>query len=269
MDITDRQTLEHALAETYAQGWDRVADYREVRAASSHPDRPVVDVVRSRGLSKNVAYDWSNDKYAPDPVKAIHKADDRGWLDLDWTEPPFTGLNVLVAWVFAGGSINQLYEPAWTVRQREHTPLETAFYEAGLTMKAVHQRSEKRTAEYRPSENAALVGRFLVALGAPRGKKARQRISLPAYLDDAPYMARLDFARAYVYHRGTLRPDKPASPVQIGETRNVEYIDELGAFFRDVVGNPDWIRASGDSMLLLRRRAAAMLCAEPLFGDWL
>lgn len=53
-------------------------------------------------------------------------------------------------------------------------------------------------------------------------------------------MTRLDFARAYVYHRGTLRDDRPTSPVQMREERDVAYMDELREFFRDVVGNPDW-----------------------------
>lgn len=176
---------------------------------------------------------------------------------------------MLVAWIFAGGSISRLFEPAWTVRQRDHTPLETAFYEADITVKAVHQREESYIGEYRPSNEGALIGRMFVALGAPQGEKALQRITLPSYHDAAPYMTRLDFARAYVYHRGTLRNDKPTSPVQIREDLDVDYIDELVEFFGDVVEDPDWIRRAGDEMLLLRRRGAAMLCSDPLFGTWL
>lgn len=269
MDITERQQVERALADTYEEGARRLDDYRAVKVAATTSGETMKDVAESRGFSVDTAYDWNQDRRAPDPVKAIEAAGERGWLDLEWTEPPFTGLNVLVAWIFAGGSINQLYTPSWTVRQREHTPLETAFYEAGITVKAVHQGERKRATEYRPADQGTLVGRLLVAFGAPRGEKARQRISLPPYLDNAPYMVRLDFARAYVYHRGTLREDKPTSPVQLREERDIGYMDELVEFFRDVVGDPDWIRRGGDDMLLLRRRGAAMLCADPLFGSWL
>lgn len=269
MDITDRQQLERALAGTYEDGERQLDDYRAVKTAAATPDETMKAVAEKRGFPVAKAHDWNQGQYAPNPVKAIQKADDRGWLDLEWTEAPFTGWNVLVAWIFAGGSVNQVFEPTWTVRQREHTPLETAFYEAGVTVKAVHQRDAARTAEYRPSEQGALIGRLLVALGAPQGGKARQEISLPPYLEEAPFMTRLDFARAYVYHRGTLRPDKPSSPIQIREEREVGYMEELLSFFRQVVGNPDWIRRAGDEMLLLRRRGAAMLCADPLFGRWL
>lgn len=269
MDVTDRQRVERALADTYEDGRRRLDDYRAVKTAAATEGATMKDVAEQRDLNVDTAYDWNRGEYVPNAVRAIQQAADRGWLDLDWTEPPFTGLNVLVAWLFAGGSVNQLYEPSWTVRQREHTPLETAFYEAGMAVRRVHTRSENRTAEYRPGEQATLVGRFLVALGAPRGQKARQEISLPAYLDAAPYMVRLDFARAYVYHRGALREDKPTSPIQIHETRDLAYFDELVDFFRDVVGEPDWVRRAGDNLLLLRRRGAAMLCAAPLFGAWL
>lgn len=269
MDITDRQQVERALAATYPHGERRLDDYRSVLTAASTEGQTMKDVAEARGFSIGTAYDWNQGRRAPEPVNAIQAANEKGWLDLEWTETPFTGLNVLVAWIFAGGSINQLHEPSWTVRQRELTPLETAFYEAKITVKRVHTRSGKRASEYRPAEDGALTGRMLAALGAPTGEKAKQQITLPPYLDEAPFMVRLDFARAYVYHRGTLRGDKPTSPVQLREEREIGYMEELRTFFRDVVGNPDWIRRSGDDMLLLRRRAAAMLCADPLFGEWL
>lgn len=267
MDISRRTYIERTFARTYGpDAWEKVEAYRYARENADAMSGAAIG--RETGYSGSTIRAWLNDTATPDPVRGLQTAAENDWLNLEWTISPFTGLNVLCAWIFAGGSINKHYLPSWTVRTREQTPLETAFYLANVSVDRVHERTSGRTAEYRPESDATILGRVLVALGAPHRTKTDDSLQLPEYLAEAPVITKVDFARAYVYHRGTVRKDRSSMPIQIREKRSKSYRNELIDFLRGLTGHDDCVRGRTET-IYLRPRAAAVCCGRPLFGKWL
>lgn len=83
-----------------------------------------------------------------------------------------------------------------------------------------------------------------MALGTPLGRKAETKgLTSPDWLTDASLGIREDFLRVYMWNRGTKRPDRPQTPVQIREERSDDYRFQLWQLVDLVVA--DWMR--GDS----------------------
>jgi hypothetical protein len=61
------------------------------------------------------------------------------------------------------------------------------------------ERRERLRAE--PQGNRASLGRLLVVLGAPQGRKTAQQFGLLCYLDPAPESVRRRFAEVYLLNR--------------------------------------------------------------------
>lgn len=174
-----------------------------------------------------------------------------------------------MAWIFAGGSIAaDTYVPTFTVRPHTREHLERALETARINYQWVRAGSDETT-ECRPTRDGSVLGRLLAALGAPVSYKSRDAdITLPSYLDTAKFVTRLDFARTYVINRGSVRPDRPSTPIQLAEERSVAFRKELKTFLQAVVGEPDAIRGdtTGRGPIHLGTRAALLLAAEPTFG---
>lgn len=271
-----RGRITKAFARTYAtpsyeDPWKAVEDYyRVLEYSAAHPNEGSSAVSTAVELPRGRIRPWMDDGSRPDPVRGIETLEARGWLDLDWDEPPFTTLNALVAWIFSGGSIDaQSFVPTFAI---ESGPvdfvLEEAFTQLDVEFSVVRRNDEKRATEYRPSTDASVLGRLLYVLGAPLGEKtADSDLSLPSYLDGAPRSVRLDFARVYVRNRGVERPDRPNRPVTFREERSKEYLREFRDFLVDVVGTEAWIRGSADSQTtFLTPQAAELLFEEPTLG---
>lgn len=268
MDVTDRQAVATALARTYGgdrDGWERVEEYQRVlEFTGEHPNKGSAAVASAVELPRGRIRPWIDDDARPDPVRGVQIAEEHGWLDLEWTEPPFTGLNVLVAWIFSGGSIEaEWFVPLFALDDSgADERLERAFQAIGLEYELLREDATNRATEARPTEAASVLGRLLHALGAPVGAKNRDTaLTLPDYLEDSPYPVRLPFGRTYVQNRQTARPDRPNTPVQIAEERSPAYRRQLVAFLRGVVGIDLVIRGKS-SNIRLDQRAAAMLCPE-------
>jgi len=267
MDITDRQAIAKALARTYGSdrdGWERVEEYQRVlEYTGTHPNKGSAAVSSALELPRERIRPWVDGDARPDPARGVQTAEELGWLDLAWEQPPFTGLNVLVAWIFSGGSLNRNVVPYFALGDAgAHERLDEAFADLGIEYELLREDASNRATEARPAEAASVLGRLLHALGAPLGTKNRETdLSLPTYLDDAPYPIRLAFARTYVQNRQTPRPDRPNTPIQIAEERSPAYRQELIAFLADVVGVEMWIRGESES-IRLDQRAAAMLCPD-------
>lgn len=101
-----------------------------------------------------------------------------------------------------------------------------------------------RADEVRPTDDASVLGRVLAVLGAPVGPKAEQRLSVPAYLENAPAETRERFVREYLENRATTHPHI----VRFREERNDSYLRELGALIEDVSGGP--VTVSGKNIHL-------------------
>jgi hypothetical protein len=267
MNVTDRVAVSKALARTHGgdrDGWVRVEEYQRVlEHTADHPNQGSAAVSAAVGLPRGRIRPWVDDGARPDPVRTIQRAEGHGWLDLDWRAPPFTGLNVLVAWIFSGGSVNRSFMPRFSIGDAdEDERLSTAFGHLGIDYRII-ERGGRHGREAEPTTAATTLGRLLVALGAPQGTKHRDAtLSLPDYLGAAPFPTRLDFARTYVQNRGVLRPDNPKRPIQIREERSDTYRAELSRYLRDVAGADAAV--VGSPVLYLSQRAAAMFCAEML-----
>jgi hypothetical protein len=272
----DPNRLAQSLANTYQptgaeSGWSRVAEYNRVLAyCAEHPQKGSSAVASALELPRGRIRPWVDGDSKPDPVRAIHVADERAWLAPGWEHAPKRALNVLVAWIFSGGSINERhFVPYFALDETlSESVLSDAIERAGLSYRITRTDDPDRGREAVPDEHASVLGRMLSVLGAPVGQKhERTALSLPSYLWDAPEPIRLDFARTYLLNRGHTRRDRPEMPVQIGESRSDRFREELVALLRSLVDEPAGIRPSGERLVYLYPEAADQLFMPPTFGN--
>lgn len=264
---TNRETLAQGLATTYNNGrytaaWRRVNEYREFREyVSSHPAATPYTVANSLDIPRGRVRGWMQDNTTPDPIRALQTAQRNNWLDLTWSDAPFTAFNVLVGWIFASGSItSQTMVPHLTVDTTTQPYVTKALERAEITeYRTVRSEAAKRATEVIPEQSASVLGRLLYSLGAPIGPKSSETsLTLPDYLTGAPEHIRLNFARTYVWLRGTKRSDRPETPIQIREERSVDYRRELKQFFNSCVpnatcGKSDTFRLTAEAATILHQ----------------
>lgn len=267
----DRRLAER-FARTYGgpesrDGWTRVEEYRRVRRfVAAEPDLGSSAVATAVELPRSRIRSWVDGDGRPDPVRGLQIAHGYGWLGHDWSTRRSRALNVLVAWVFSGGSVTEgSYVPSFTVADAlTRETLRTALDAVGLQARTERADDGDRATELVPTEDASILGRVLVAWGAPAGpKNERIDLSLPTYLWDAPEEIRLDFARTYILNRGHVRADRMTFPVQVTEHRSPEYRDQVLKLFRDVADDPSAVRASGERTVWLDPGASDRLYLPP------
>ncbi len=239
---------EQELAQTYDGGnytdaWSAVTGYREVMDyAAEHPDAGSQAIATALDLPRSRVRPWLEGS-APAPVQGIETARDYGWLEATYGDPAFTALNTLVSDIFSGGSITtETYTPSFALNHRgEESHVIDALELAGLEYQVVDR--DGRADEARPTTDASVLGRVLATLGAPVGPKADQRLSLPAYLEDAPASVREQFVFSYLENRAVEHAEKATLTVR--EDRNCEYLEELAALIDDVAGGGVDLRERG------------------------
>ncbi|AFZ71420.1 hypothetical protein [Natronobacterium gregoryi] len=227
---------ERALARTYhshsyADAYDAVEDYRRVtRYASEQPQEGSSAVSSALELPRGRIRPWLNGS-KPNPVHAIETARNYGWLNCTYDDPEFDPLNTLVASVFSGGSITvDNYQPSFPLDD-EGNHVVDALELADVEYTVVDDR-DGRADEIRPTTDGTVLGRVLAVLGAPTGPKAKQHLSLPDYLEDAPTAVREQFVDAYLEHRAVNYRGKDTLCIQ--EQRNREYLTDLADLLNDV-----------------------------------
>ncbi|WP_220618851.1 hypothetical protein [Haloarcula rubra] len=237
----DTDTLIQAFIETYktsseATPVELVRQYHEVtKYTAKNPNKGSTAVASALNLPRSRIRSWVDGDGRPDAVRGMQKAQRNGWFNLDWDSPTLQTLNVLVAWIFSGGSINDNWVPALTVTDETRSVATEALDRIGTGSVAFREADDGRATELRPATDASVLGRLLYALGAPKGVKSSETpLSLPLYLLNGPEHLRLAFARTYVINRGTKRPDRPQSPVQIAEERDTEFQQEIRTFIQSV-----------------------------------
>lgn len=156
-------------------------------------------------------------------------------MDLTWEGNTLRALTVTVAWMFSGGSINKGFVPAFAVEKRTHWLANELLKQLGTGATERHGDDDGRATEVIPATDASVLGRLLVALGAPLGEKANADLHLPSWLAGAPEEFRLAFARMYVTNRGTVRDDRPNHPVAVREERDPAYRQEIRALMEPLV----------------------------------
>ena len=228
-----------ALSRTYSDRvypdpWEKVLDYRRVREyAADHPTAGRVRVGRALDLPAERVRGWLDDT-VPNPVRGINAAIDRGWLGQEPDSETAAALVELLAHILAGGSIPAgNYVPA--VAPGERVPaaeIRDAFERVGVETRTRHADTPNRATEIVPTCDGTILGRCLVAMGAPTGAKTSLD-RLPAVVWDVPRSVRRSFARTYVRHRGLNYADKSTTRVQV--ERPSSFIAELRAVLDDVL----------------------------------
>ncbi len=198
----------------------------------------------------------------PDPANAID-ARELGWLDATSLDPEFVALNTLVANVFSGGPIDtERFQPMFSLNHRQHrSHVIDALEATGLEYEYYNEDTDDRATEVRPTIHGTVLGRTLAVLGAPIGPKADlDDLTLPWYLDDAPYETREMFALAYLANRAVHHREKDTLTVR--EVRSKAYRDELAAFLEDVAKEPV---TSGEQSITVSADAARSLGVKPRY----
>lgn len=232
-----------ALARTYshpsyADPWECVEDYQRVlEYTGARPDAGSTAVASALDLPRSRIRPWM-DGTRPDCVRAIQIAESRGWLSDDMSSPVFRGLNVLLAWIFSGGSLNSdWYVPSFVVDDEGGTEvLERAADLVDVELESTSSANGHRTVELRVVEHASVLGRVLHLLGGPVGEKnADSDVDLPSFLASAPETVRREFTSIYVSNRGTVLEDRNGA-VRVKEERSRRYLRSLARLFQEVTG---------------------------------
>ncbi len=217
-----------ALARTYSDRvypdpWEKVEDYRRVQAyAAEHPNAGRTVVGKALELPPSRVRGWLNGG-EPDSVRGINTASDYGWIDPD---EKMTGAIIdLLAHILAGGSINEGFVPAITTGRRiDRTQLVTVFNRVGVGTEVRRADSDRRATEVYPATDASVLGRCLVAMGAPQGVKTNLD-SVPPIVWDSAESHQRRFVESYVAHRGAYFETKATTRIQ--EDRPASYIADL------------------------------------------
>ncbi|KOX96964.1 MULTISPECIES: hypothetical protein [Halorubrum] len=228
-----------ALSRTYSDRvypdpWEKVLDYRRVQEyAAEHPNAGRVRTGRALDLPAGRVRGWLKD-VVPDPVRGINVAIDRGWLDPPPDSEMAAALLELLAHVLAGGSISvRNYVPAVTPGERiSAEEIRDAFERVGVETRTRNADTPERATEIVPTRDGTVLGRCLVAMGAPTGVKTSLD-HLPAVVWEVPQSVRRSFARIYVRHRGLNYADKSTTRVQV--ERPSSFITELRELLDDVL----------------------------------
>lgn len=235
----------------YASPYERLETYERVmQAAAEHPNKGSQALSSVVELPRNQIRTWVDGDGKPDVVRGVEVAREQGWLDVDVTTKRFNALNSLVAAVFSGGTINDRFEPAFSPDRDgiTFTRVNDALAQLGCGSKLRGDDGDPdRPAEILPGSDASVLGRVLVALGAPLGGKTSDTdVSLPAYLDTAPEYLSRDFVEIYLWNRGQRAGD--GGTIQITEDRPKEFFEELGELIRGLTPESVTVRSNGVSI---------------------
>ncbi len=139
--------------------------------------------------------------------------------------------------MFACGSINREgWVPGWAA-ERKRAEIESALKQVGVGHRWVDRDSNKQGDEIRPAKHGSVLGRSLVAAGAPVGDKTADTVvGLPDWLDEAPPSVRASFAELLVAERGAARPGKATLAIQANRSR--QYFEDVRELLEDVTGQP-------------------------------
>jgi len=176
----------------------------------------------------------------PDVVRGVETARKNGWLECGTDSEELAALNRLVAGVFSGGSISEDHlTPSFSVPDEAvEAQLRADLETLGAGCQKVLSNSGN-VEEFRPESDSSVLGRVLVAMGAPAGQKTEVD-RLPSYLYGSTATAELreSFVQVYISNRAVNREARDFH--QIWEERSDRYLDSLAALIRDVTGVEVW-----------------------------
>lgn len=235
--VTSQELARTYHSRAYGDPWKAVMDYQRVlRYTAEHSSKGSSAVASALDLPRSRIRPWMEDDARPDAVRGIETAEANNWIPLTADDEVFPAFNVLVAWIFSGGSINQNFVPSFAVdRPGTRRRLTDALESLNVSYNVVREAEQERATEVRPTRDASVLGRILTVLGAPQGKKNEEaRISLPEYLESAPLEIQEEFVDVYLLNRGQTYSEKDMLSVR--ESRSRGFLEELAALFRGVSG---------------------------------
>lgn len=233
MEPTAQQIARTYSDRVYPDPWEKVLDYRRVREyTAEHPNAGRVRVGNALDLPSPRVRGWINAS-VPDPVRGINTAIDHGWVEPHAHNSTAAALTELLAHVLAGGSISkESFVPAVAPGRRVKTgEIRQAFENVTVDTVTRRNSTETRPAEVVPTRDASVLGRCLVAMGAPAGDKTTLD-RLPPAVWEVPHDVRRLFAQIYIRHRGLYYKNKATIQVQV--KRPVSFIKDLWALLDDV-----------------------------------
>ncbi|WP_321168680.1 hypothetical protein [Halorubrum halophilum] len=191
----------------------------------------------------------------PDSIRGIQSAIDHGWLDPDPTTGIAGGLVKLLAHILAGGSITaDTFVPAVTVGRRVNLDtIQEAFNHVGVEANIRNEGVDKRATEVFPADDASVLGRCLITMGATAGKKTELE-SFPTIIFEVPLDIQKSVAQIYVAHRAIEYPQKETMVIR--EKRSESYLEGLRELLTQVTGEPVTI---GDQTVTISANAARVL----------
>lgn len=246
---TDTAAAKRALVRTYdtpsyADPWDCVEDFERVQeAAAKHPNKGSAALASVVELPRGRIRPWL-DGSRPDCYRGLQTALSNGWLIETWDSDTARGLNGLAAWLLSSGGINDNWVPQWVAdTDDEQEALERYADAAGIRLVRTRE-DDDRPDEYRPAEDASVLGRVLSTWTGLRGDKDRT-VRFPRYVRFAPDDIARDFCRIYVAQRGIEGggDDQRRRPFrQIMAIRSDAFREDLLSQLRRVVDDPDSVR---------------------------
>ena len=231
MEPTARSIARTYSDRVYPDPWEKVEDYQRVQAyAAENPNAGRTAVGNALELPPERVRGWLQGG-KPDSVHGIDTATKYGWLEPECDME--SALVELLAHVLAGGSITETFVPAITVGRRvDHATIVDAFAAVGVDAQIRHADSDSRATEVYPTTDASVLGRCLVAMGAPRGVKTSLN-AVPQVVWESPKAVRRRFVECYVAHRGVHFDDKATT--RVNEQRPESYLADLHALISESV----------------------------------
>lgn len=254
-DEPRRLVSAHRFVRTYSNHvyddpWEAVEEYRQVQTIASGSDSPGARAIADElDLPRGRVYPWLNGS-RPDCVRGLETARDRGWIDVSTDSDAFRGLNVLVAWVFAGGSISKdTYAPYFVANdENDEAILKAAADLANVELESTRPADGPRAVEFRPKQDGSVLGRALSVLQAPVGdKNTAGDLTLPDYLAQVDEAAGREFVQTYVHNRGQPSEDGRHS-LRFRDRRSERYLKAVARLVRGLTGEPVTVR-EGDVTL--------------------
>lgn len=249
----------------YDDPWEAVCDYHEVQAFKrEHPDIGTRPVARYFNLPRGRVGPWLGDS-KPDPVRGIEAAEEHGWVNVDPGSDTFRGLNVLVAWVFTGGSIaKKTFVPMFIVKDHRDVPFLTkAAVLAGVDLDFTRKTASPRSQEMRPVEHPSILGRVLTVLGAPTGEKRDgATIRLPDYLHHVHDNLAQEFLQTVLHNRS--QQQDGTEVIVFAESRDPLYLRSVARLVRRLTGERATVSEGNVELSSAASREIAVW--DPLLG---
>lgn len=225
---------------SYEDPWECVQDYQRVlEYTGGKPNKGSTAVSSALNLPRSRVRPWMEGS-RPDAVRAIMVAEDKGWVNFHRNREIFRGLNVLVAWIFSGGSIIQdNYSPLFVVdNPNQRDLLDITGGILGVEFEFTREGEGMRSDEMSPNKHGTVLGRVLHCLGGPVGdKNEKNPSSIPEYLAEADSIIARDFITVYVINRGTIVPERNGA-IQLSEVRSPLFRRSLANLIKRETDSP-------------------------------